>query len=269
MKGQNAMKAESEYDGLEATSAQVTTVRTIIFRDIIDSLRAGISDFAAMPAYGLFFGLFYALGGAALVSLAWYLEQYVMVLPLIMGFALIGPFAAVGLYEVSRRREACLPLSFPIVLGSIQRHSSRQIMMLGFTLMVLMLFWVRVALLIYALNFGLKPVNPMTMTMDMMFAPTALTFLLTGSLVGAGFAFVAFAISVFSFPHLLTKEQDFISAIILSVKGVMMNLPVMFAWGTIVGALLVAASVPAFLGLPVVLPILGHATWHLYRKVIA
>jgi uncharacterized membrane protein len=261
------MNANSEYEGLQIVSA-ATSVRAITFHDLLDSLKSGIVDFAAAPAYGLFFGLFYALGGAALISLAWYFGQYVMVLPLIMGFALIGPFAAVGLYEVSRRLEAGLPLSFLIILSAVRRQSARQIMMLGFALMVLLLFWVRVALLIYALNFGLKPVNPMMMTLDSLFASSAITFLLTGTLVGAGFAFVAFAISVFSFPHLLAKEQDFISAIILSMKGVMLNFPVMLIWGAIVGVLLLVAAAPAFLGLVVVLPVLGHATWHLYRKVI-
>jgi uncharacterized membrane protein len=261
------MNAESQYAEVETASA-ATTVRAITIADLFDSLKAGMADFAAAPAYGLFFGLFYSLGGAALVALAIYFGQYVIVLPLIMGFALIGPFAAVGLYDVSRRLEGDLPLSFPLVLGAIRRQSGRQIMMLGFALMVLLLFWVRVALLIYALNFGLKPVNPMTMTLDLMFGSSAIAFLLTGTIVGAGFAFVAFAISVFSFPHLMAREQDFISAIILSIKGVTTNLPVMLVWGVIVGGLLLLAAAPFFLGLLVVLPILGHATWHLYRKAI-
>ncbi len=262
------MNAESEYDGMETRPASFE-VRAITITDLLDSLRAGLADFAAAPTYGLFFGLFYAVAGTALIGLAVYLGQYVTVLPLIMGFALIGPFAAVGLYEVSRRLEGGLPLSFPIILGAVRHQSGRQIMMLGFTLMVLLLFWVRVALLIYALNFGLKPVNPLTMSLDLMFGASAITFLLTGTLAGAGFAFVAFAISVFSFPHLLAREQDFISAIILSIKGMMMNLPVMLVWGLIVGVLLLLAAAPFFLGLLIVLPVLGHATWHLYRKVIA
>ncbi|MGL4636129.1 MAG: DUF2189 domain-containing protein [Beijerinckiaceae bacterium] len=246
----------------------VPSVRSITISDVFDSLKAGIADFAAAPAYGLFFGLFYALGGTALIGLAWWFEQYMAILPLVMGFALIGPFAAVGLYEVSRRLEAGLPLSFPIILGTIRRQSGRQIMMLGFALTVLLLFWVRVALLIYALNFGLKPVNPMTMGLDAMFGSAVITFLLLGTAVGAVFAIVAFAISVFSFPHLLIKDEDFISAIILSVKGVMTNFPVMLFWGAIVTGLLLVALVPMFLGMLLVLPILGHATWHLYRKVV-
>lgn len=262
------MNADTPDDVFKATPA-TSAVRPVILRDITDSLKAGLADFAAAPSYGLFFGLFYALGGATLLSLAWHFEQYVVMLPLIMGFALIGPFAAVGLYEVSRRLEAGLPLSFSIILGTIRRQSTRQIMMLGFALMLLLLFWVRVALLIYALNFGLRPANPMTMGVDAMFSSSAMIFLLTGTLVGAGFAFLAFAISVFSFPHLLAKEQDFISAIILSIRGVMLNLPVMLVWGAIVGTLLMIAAVPLFLGLPLVMPILGHATWHLYRKVVS
>ncbi|MGL4441886.1 MAG: DUF2189 domain-containing protein [Bosea sp. (in: a-proteobacteria)] len=262
------MNAETSKDVLPSAPV-ATQIRRIHFKDLTDSLKAGLSDFAAAPAYGLFFGLFYALSGTTLVSIAWYFGQYMAVLPLIMGFALIGPFAAVGLYEVSRRLEAGLPLSFPIVLGSIRHHSTRQIMMLGFALMVLLLFWVRVALLIYALNFGLRPINLLTMDGDALFSSTAITFLLTGTLVGAGFALFAFAISIFSFPHLLARDEDFMSAIILSIKGVTLNLPVMLLWGTIVGVLLIVAAVPAFLGLLVVLPVLGHTTWHLYHKTIA
>jgi len=231
-------------------------------------LKAGLADFAAAPAYGLFFGLVYAMGGVGLLGFALYSGQYVLILPLVMGFALIGPFAAVGLYEVSRRLEAGLPLSFPIILGTIRHQATRQITMLGFALMVLLLFWVRVALLIFALNFGLRPINPLTAGPEVLLSSTTATFLLTGTLVGAAFSIVAFAISVFSFPHLLTKNEDFISAIIVSVKGVMLNVPVMLVWGAIVGVLLILAAAPAFLGLLIVLPVLGHATWHLYRKVV-
>ncbi|MGL4973880.1 MAG: DUF2189 domain-containing protein [Bosea sp. (in: a-proteobacteria)] len=261
------MSADTQSNGMTAANS-THHVRKIGISDLLASLKSGLSDFAAAPTFGLFFGLFYALGGAALLSLAWSFGQYMLMLPLIMGFALIGPFAAVGLYEVSRRLEEGLPLSFPVVLGVVRRQSTRQIMMLGFALMVLLLFWVRVALLIYALNFGMRPVNPLTMGLDAMFTPAVATFLMTGTLIGAGFAFVAFAISVFSFPHLLANQQDFISAIILSVKGVLLNLPVMLIWGAIVGTLLVLAAAPLFLGLLVVLPILGHATWHLYRRVV-
>lgn len=261
------MSADTQRDVVGAASS-IPQVRKIVVSDLLASLKAGLSDFAAAPSFGLFFGLFYALGGVALLGLAWLFGQYMLMLPLVMGFALIGPFAAVGLYEVSRRLEKGLPLSFSVVLGVVRRQSTRQIMMLGFALMVLLLFWVRVALLIYALNFGMKPINPLILGLDAMFTPAVATFLMTGTLIGAGFAFVAFAISVFSFPHLMANQQDFISAIILSVKGVMLNLPVMLIWGAIVGVLLVLAAAPMFLGLLVVLPVLGHATWHLYRRVI-
>jgi uncharacterized membrane protein len=261
------MNVNSTHNPLKAQTAE-SRIRTIGFKDLSDSLRAGLADFAAAPAYGLFFGLFYAMGGIVVLGLAWSFGQYMVMLPLIMGFALIGPFAAVGLYEVSRRLEAGLPLSFPIILGVIRRQSTRQIMMLGFALMVLLLFWVRVALLIYALNFGLRPVNPMSMGAETLMSAPAVSFLLIGTFVGAGFAFFAFALSVLSFPHLLAGDEDFITAIILSIKGVMLNLPVMLTWGAIVGTLLILSAIPLFLGLPLILPILGHATWHLYRKVV-
>jgi uncharacterized membrane protein len=252
-----------------AGSVRGPEVRSILVGDLLDCLKAGLQDFAAFPAYGLFFGLFYAVAGLGIIALALNTGNYVLVLPLVMGFALVGPFVALGLYEVSRRRENGLPLSFPIVLGVIRQSSGRQIIMLGFTLMVILLFWVRAALFIYALNFGLRPVNLVTMAMQTVTTPAGMTFLLTGAIVGAVFAALAFAISVFSFPHLVAQEDDFITAILLSVRGVLLNAPVMLIWGLIVGMLLLLAAIPFFLGLAVVLPVLGHATWHLYRKVIA
>jgi uncharacterized membrane protein len=175
---------------------------------------------------------------------------------------------AVGLYEVSRRREIGAPLSFPAVLGALRRQSGRQIMMLGFTLMVLLLFWVRVALLIYALFFGGQPSSTAMLAWQIMLNANTAVFLLTGTVVGAAFAAVAFAISVLSFPHLLANDEDFISAILLSIRGTLHNLPVMVLWGAIVGVLLVLSAAPFFLGLALVLPILGHATWHLYRRIV-
>ncbi len=255
-----------------ATSAEpairAPEIRRISAADILDCLKAGLRDFAAAPAYGLFFGLFYAVLGMGIVGFALHQGYLVAVLPLIMGFALIGPFVAVGLYEVSRRRENGEPLSFPVVLGALRRQSGRQIMMLGFTLMVLLMFWIRVALLIYALFFGHQPANPAMLAQQLLFDPNAAAFLLTGSVVGAGFAMAAFAISVLSFPHLLTREEDFISAILLSIRGTLHNLPAMILWGITVGTLLVLAAAPLFLGLALVLPILGHATWHLYRRIV-
>jgi uncharacterized membrane protein len=240
----------------------------IAVSDLIACLKAGLRDFAAEPGYGLFFGLFYALGGLLIVGISFLRGYYVTILPLVMGFALIGPFVALGLYEVSRRREKGLPLSFLIVLGAMRRHSSRQIIMLGVALMILLLFWVRVALLIYALNFGLAPVNLLAAGYGVLTTPEGISFMATGMIVGAVFAFVAFAVSVLSFPHLLAREADFISAIVVSLRGVFLNLPVMIVWGALVGVMLVLAALPFFLGMLVVLPIVGHATWHLYRKIV-
>ncbi len=253
---------------MQGSHGKTGELRAITIGDLLDSLRSGLADFAAHPVYGLFFGLFYAVAGMAIIGFALSQGYYVLVLPLIMGFALIGPFVALGLYEVSRRRETAQPLSFPIVLGVMRRHSGRQIMMLGFVLMVLLLFWVRGALFIYALNFGLRPVNLLTMSQQLVFTSAGLTFLLTGAVVGALFALAAFSLSVFSFPHLLAKEQDFMSAILISIRGVLLNFPVMMVWGAIVGVLLLLAAMPFFLGLAIILPVLGHATWHLYRKVV-
>lgn len=254
----------------EQESAQsAPRLNRIAVSDLIACLKAGLRDFAAEPGYGLFFGFFYALCGLLIVSMSFLRGYYVTILPLVMGFALIGPFVALGLYEVSRRREKDLPLSFPIVLSAMRRHSGRQIIMLGVALMILLLFWVRVALLIYALNFGLAPINLLATGYGVLTTPEGISFMATGMIVGAAFAFVAFAVSVLSFPHLLAHETDFMSAIFLSIRGVFLNLPVMIVWGVIVGTMLVLAALPFFLGMLVVLPILGHATWHLYRKVVA
>jgi uncharacterized membrane protein len=236
--------------------------------DVVAAFAAGLADFKAAPQYGLFFGGIYAAAGLFLSALVALADWEYLIFPLAAGFALIGPFVAVGLYEVSRRRESGEPLSWRTILGAVRGQSQRDIVMLGFVLAFVLIAWVKLASILYALTFGLHPVPPRDM-LDVMFTtPRGVVFLVLGNLLGALLAFVVFTISVMSFPCLLDRDVDFATGIATSIEAVKVNPGPMFAFGLIVAGLLAVAVAPLFLLLPVVLPILGHATWHLYRRTV-
>jgi uncharacterized membrane protein len=237
--------------------------------DVVAAFAAGLADFKAAPQFGLFFGGIYAAAGLFLTTLVVLADWEYLVFPLAAGFALVGPFVAVGLYEVSRRRETGQPLTWRAVLGAIRGQTQRDIVMLGFVLAFVLIAWVKLASLLYALTFGLHPVPPREMLDVMLTTPRGVAFLLAGNALGALLAMVVFAISVMSFPCLLDRDVDFATGIATSIEAVKVNTGPMFAFGLVVAGLLLVGVVPGFLLLPVVLPVLGHATWHLYRRTVA
>ncbi|ALK10284.1 DUF2189 domain-containing protein [Blastochloris viridis] len=237
--------------------------------DIKAAFAAGFADFKAAPQFGLFFGGLYAAAGLVLCWAAFVSGWVFLVFPLAAGFVLVGPFVAVGLYEVSRRREQGLPLSWRAILGAIRGQSQREIVMLGFVLTFVLVAWVKLATLLYALTFGLHTVSPRDLLDVILTTPRGLVFLVAGNALGALIAFVVFAISVMSFPCLLDRDVDFATGIATSIEAVKVNPGPMFAFALAVAGLLAVAVAPLFLLLPVVLPVLGHATWHLYRRTIA
>lgn len=260
---------------LPAASPAVTCptpprVRDIGRDDVLAALRAGIDDFRAAPLFGLFFGAIYAFGGLLLVWLTTGAGVGWLTYPMATGFALIGPFVAVGCYEVSRRREAGEPLEWGGILGVIFRQSSRELGWMAFVTLFVFILWMYQVRILLILCLGLKNftsgaefLNVVTST------PEGWLFIGLVHLDGLIFALITFSLTVMSFPLLLDREVDFVTAMITSVKSVTMNPRTMIAWGLTVAGLLFLAVLPAFLGLIVVLPILGHATWHLYRRAIA
>ena len=243
-------------------------IRSITVDDITASLREGAEDFRAMPAFGMAIGLIFALGGLLIVSLAVYYDMIVLAFPLLAGFALVGPFAAMGLYEASRRRDMGQSVGLGDLFAIRRATSTANIFFLGFILLFALFVWTRVALLLYALFFGLQPVAFGDMITAIFTTVDGFTFFLIGNLVGAAFAFVVFSITVVSFPYMLEKDVDPVTAVALSVSAVAKNTIPLAGWALFVAVALAASWAPFFLGLIVVLPVLGHATWRLYKRMI-
>ena len=260
--------AQTEPSGV-AAPLQPPTVQTIGFADLGAALSAGWSDFREAPLFGLFFGAVYAIGGLAIVLFVTVLDWPYMVYPLAIGFPLIGPFVAVGLYEVSRRLEEGRPLAWGGVLGVVFAERRREMPWMAFVVLFVFWLWMYQVRLLLALFFGLKPIPTLAAFFELVFTTAnGLTFLAVGHVVGGFLALVLFSVTVIACPLLLHKDYDFITAMITSVKTVVANPVPMIAWGAFVAVLLLLACVPAFLGLLVVLPVLGHATWHLYRRAV-
>ncbi|MCX7341359.1 MAG: DUF2189 domain-containing protein [Hyphomicrobiales bacterium] len=245
-------------------------IRTVTWADVVDALAAGLRDFAAAPQYGLFFGAIYALGGLAIFGSLFWFELVYLAYPLAAGFVLVGPFAAAGLYDVSRRRERGEPLSFRAVLGSVWAQRRREMVWMSFVAVFLMIIWLYQVRLLVALFLGLRSFSTLGEFLGVLVTtPEGLTFLAIGHIVGAILSAIAFTLTVVSFPLLVDRDLDFITAIITSFRAVAHNPVVMLGWGLCVVVLMIAAIVPLFCGLVVVLPVLGHATWHIYRRVVA
>lgn len=245
-------------------------VRTITMSDVAEALAAGLRDFQAAPSYGLFFGAIYALGGILIVASVIWLDAGYLAYPLAAGFALIGPFVAVGLYEVSRRREAGLPLSWGEVLGAVIRQGQREMGWMAFVTIFIFIIWMYQVRLLLALFLGFSAFGTLGQFISVVLTtPEGLAFLAVGNVVGGLLALVLFSLTVVSFPLLLDRDVDFITAMITSVRAVVKNPVPMIGWGLIVAIDLIFSAVPSFLGLIVTLPVIGHATWHLYRRVVA
>ncbi|MDO5632832.1 MAG: DUF2189 domain-containing protein [Paracoccus sp. (in: a-proteobacteria)] len=235
---------------------------------VSESLLDGIRDFRRAPAFGLLFSAFYVAGGLVLMAVAFAAGQEWWLIPFIAGFPLIAPFAAVGLYEVSRRIEAGETLSWPSVAGVIFAQKDRQIPSMAMVILLLFMFWVFVAHTIFALFMGVSALTNITSSPEVLFQGRGLMMLLVGTIIGAGFAAVLFSFTVVGLPLLLEREVDFITAIITSVRAVLMNPGPMLAWAMTIATILFAGFIPFFLGLFVALPVLGHASWHMYRRLM-
>lgn len=239
--------------------------------DLAQALRAGWRDFLAMPQFGLFFGGFYVVAGLAI---GWFTVsggELTWLIPAIAGFPLVAPFVAVGLYEASRRRAAGEAVGWRTVLGALKGHGDDQILSMGVIVFVAFAFWMIVAHAIFAVFMAESGVGASANgeMLTAFLAPSGIAMLAVGSAVGAAMAFAFYAMTVISLPLLVERKVDFLTAIIASLKAVWTNFAVMLGWAAIIAALLFVAMLPGFLGLLVALPVLGHATWHLYARVIA
>jgi uncharacterized membrane protein len=248
----------------------VPAIRRIGASDLWDALRKGMADVGATRDDVLFIGLIYPLAGLVLARLALNLDLLPLLFPLASGFAIIGPFAAVGLYELSRRREQGMQVRWLDAFGVFKSPAIGSILGLGALLLALFFVWLGVAYEIYLATLGATPPQTIAAFERSVFQTGGgWTMIAAGIGVGFLFAAFAFAISVVSFPLLLDRDVGMMTAMRASLRAFAANAGTMILWGAIVAGLLVLGSIPALVGLIFIVPLLGHASWHLYRKVVA
>lgn len=245
-------------------------IRSIGLDDLMEALRLGWEDFKAIPTHAVMLAVIYPVLGLVLARTVHGLSILPLLFPLAAGFAMLGPFAALGLYELSKRREQGVEPSASDALAVFRSSSIGSILALGGVLLVLFLVWVATAQSIYNATFGFTPASDIPGFFNQVLTTSAgHKLIVVGCGIGLLFAVVSLCISVVSFPLLLDRHANVADAVLTSLRAVAQNPATMAAWGLIVAALLILGTLPFFLGLTVVIPVLGHATWHLYRKLIA
>lgn len=250
-------------------ASKVPEVRQMDMGDIGYALRAGWRDFRRKPMMGLFFSHIYVIGGWLLYVLFFVTEQIWLSLPITVGFPLIAPFLAVGLYEVSHRLEqGDTDFRRNDIFGVVWRQRLRQLPLMSWVIIVYFLFWSFFAHMLFALFMGPSVLMNVSSSYAYLLQPEGLVMLLVGTAFGAAFAFVLFCLTAISLPLLLDKELDFVTAMLTSIAVVKRNPRVMIAWGVTISVLTFAAMIPALLGLFIALPVLGHASWHIYRRAL-
>jgi len=255
--------------GPKGANAGLPEVRVISVADLRASLLEGAADFARAPAIGLAIGGVFALIGmvVTLALVVWHMPW--MIYPFALGFPLIGPFAATGLYEVSRRLEAGRMPDWKTVLAVMWAQRRREVSWMAFAMLFVFWMWMYQIRLLIALILGRMSFATLERFVDVVLTtPQGWVFLAVGHVVGAALSLILFSITVTAIPLLLDREADFVTAMITSVRTVAASPIVMLGWGIVVTLAVIAACLPFFLGLLVVLPVLGHATWHLYRRAV-
>jgi uncharacterized membrane protein len=245
------------------------TIRRIGFDDIRDVLKRGADDFASIPSYAIFIGLIYPVIGIILARMAFGYAVLPLLFPLAAGFALVGPFAATGLYELSRRREQDLDIHWSHAFDITAKPNAGAIAALGILLMLIFVSWLAIAQNLYQSLYGVLAPDSITQFLHgVLTTKTGWTLIVVGNAIGFLFAVLVLAISAISFPMLVDRDVGAAMAVLTSLRAMMTNPVAMAAWGVVVAAMLVIGMLPVFFGLAIVMPILGHATWHLYRRIV-
>jgi len=238
--------------------------------DLKAALRAGLRDLTRRPGLSLFFGLVYAIFGLVLIGGMTVFDQIWIVIAAGVGFPLIAPFLAAGLYEMSRRLERGEPFKASDIFMSVFGQRRREFGWMSFVVLFVFWIWAYQVRVILALTLPRYSFRSLEHLLSILFTSSeGFLFLGIGTLVGAALATVLYAVTVIAMPLLLDKNVDFVTAMITSVKTVHKSPVVMLGWGAAIGAVTLVAIAPLFLGIVFVFPVLGHATWHLYRRLIS
>ena len=256
-------------DELRSEPRAAPRVRPLDLEDVRQAMRAGWDDFKAARSDAMFLVFIYPLIGLTMVTAGFHLAVLPLLVPMVMGFAIVGPAAAIGLYEISRRREDGQEISWMSALAVLHSPAFASILMLATYLAALFIIWIMVAEAIYSATLG--PEYPMSLrafAVDVFTTGPGWTMVVLGTSVGACFAYAALAISIVSFPLLLDRHVGLPVAVATSMEVMQKNPVICLMWGALVGTLLVLGSLPFFAGLIFVVPLLGHATWHLYRRAV-
>ena len=262
------MAQETSFRDVQLASEDIH-VRKIHVSDLWRSLKEGYDDFGAKPTFGLFLVLIYPLFALLLTLVLVGDGLLYLTFPMIAGLTLLGPMISIALFELSRRRERGLDLSWRAAFDFIHSSAFAPIAALSFVMMVLYLFWLFMAEFLWLGLFGADPPGSFSALLnELLTTQRGRGLLVYGNALGIIFACTALAISVVAFPLLLDKPTTSITAVGVSIRAFATNLFVMLVWGLTVVVLLAVGAAFLLVGLAAVLPILGHATWHLYRKMV-
>ncbi len=260
---------ENKDQAAETAIRPMPVVRTITLNDVIDALAAGLNDFRRAPLFGTLFGALFAVGGIFVVLSAAAFDMSYLSYPAAAGFVLFGPFAAVGLYEISRRLQAGEKVSWSGIFGTMWAQKGKELSWMAFVVLFIQIMWMYQVRLLLALFLGFRSFASFSeFVNEVLTTPEGLMFLAVGHIVGAILSLILFSLTVVSFPLLMEHDRDFITAMITSVRAVVLSPIPMIGWALVVTAVLIVSMAPAFLGLLITLPVLGHTTWHLYKKCV-
>ena len=251
---------------MTAAAAPLPDVARLSLSDLRAALAAGWRDYRRAPMFGGFFAAVYVLIGLGFVIFG--AGTVLWTFAFSLAFPLFAPFAAVGLYEVSRRLDRGGAMDWYKILGVVMAERDRQIPWMGAIIVIYVLFWSFLAHMIFALFMGLSVMTNVSSSYDVFLTANGVTMIAVELAVGGVLAFILFSLTVTSLPHLLDKEVDFVTAMLFSLRVVRENLFVMLVWAGLIAVVTLLSMVPLFLGLFVTLPVFGHATWHLYRRVL-